>query len=141
MKKQSIKDLVFRVFNISADGGYAEDDVVDCTPRGDAVVVIEGADGSATASYLTQRVWDVKFRCMENSDFHRRLMGVYEQQQAGVQVSGTGMFRRSTAGETLQSSNIVITKPPVVAAGKSPKVREWSFAFCDSTYSNVAPTA
>jgi hypothetical protein len=124
MKKQSVKDLVFRVFGILADGGYAEDDMVDAQPSQDAVII---------------KTWFVKFRCMENSDFHRLMQGVYAQQQAGIQVSGSGLFRRSTSGETLQSSNVVIQRPPNMVAGKSPKLREWSFAFCDTLYTNVAP--
>jgi hypothetical protein len=139
MKKQSVKDLVFRVFGILADGGYAEDDMVDAQPSQDAVIITEGADGSTTVSYVQNKTWFVKFRCMENSDFHRLMQGVYAQQQAGIQVSGSGLFRRSTSGETLQSSNVVIQRPPNMVAGKSPKLREWSFAFCDTLYTNVAP--
>ena len=138
MKKQSIKDLVFRVFGLSGSGGYAEDDVVTATPAEDSVVVITGSDGSVTVSFNANNTYNVKYRVMENSDMHRQLLGVFAQMQAGIQVSGSGMFRRTTSGETLQSANVVITRPPDFAAGKGPKVREWSFAFCESTYGTIA---
>ena len=134
MKKLSINDLAVRFFGFEFDGGWAEDDPISCTPEEDAVMVVTGADGTATVSYLQNKTWDVKIRVMENSNMHRRIGLVYSSQQAGAQVSGSSMIRRTTSGETLQSSNVVISRPPNFDVGKSAKVREWSFKFCESNY-------
>jgi hypothetical protein len=51
-----------------------------------------------------------------------------------VQVSGTSMIRRESSGETLQSSNVTITRPPNFDVAKSATVREWTFTFHEANY-------